>query len=35
MAVSSDVPGHDTDPLEQRLRMKFGEKVGKSATETS
>jgi hypothetical protein len=29
VAVSSDVPGHDTDPLQQQPRMKFGEQVGK------
>jgi hypothetical protein len=33
VAISSDVPGHDTDLLEKQPRIKFGEQVGKSATE--
>ena len=32
MAVSSGVPGHDTDPVEQQLGMKFRWHEGKSAT---
>jgi hypothetical protein len=33
VAVSSGVPGHDTETLEQQPIMKFAEQVGKSTAE--